>query len=140
MNIMETIKGMDKKMRIMGIGVIAFILILTFTLVLNYTFSIETPNTFYGVKLNNAVVKSITLSNINMVEENGITKYEAKISTKEEKKINYIRIVFKDEDNKEIVSLIGYVGSSIKSGEERKIEASTDADLSKVKTIEYEIV
>lgn len=67
-------------------------------------------------------------------------KYEAEINAKDDINISYINIIFKDDQNNEIVKLLGYVGSTLKSGEKKHIEALTDADLSKVKTVEYEVI
>lgn len=140
MNIINSIKEMDNKKRAIGIGIISFILIILFSLILNFTFSAGVPSTFYGIKLNDVEIEDLTLSDIKITEDNGITKYEASISSKKEKDLKYIKIVFKDANNNEIVSLIGYVGSKVTGSDVKKIEASTDANLSNIKTIEYEVI
>lgn len=140
MNTNDVIKEKNNKKRIISIAIVSVFIVVLVSLIVNFTFSIDTANEFYGVSLKDTEVANITISNVNIKEENGITKYEATISAKEEKNINYIKIIFKDEDNNEIISLIGYVGYSLTAHKEKKIEASTDADLSKVKSIEYEIV
>lgn len=140
MNIINRLKKLDNKGRVLLIGSVSFIILLVSTIVFNFTFSLNSVNTFNGIKLNDVVIDNIKLSDINIVESDGITKYVATVSTKKEQNINYVRILFKDENNKTIVSLIGYVGTSLTTKDTRIINASTDADLSKVKSIEYEIV
>ena len=140
MNIINRIKELNSKKQILLIVNMVFILIVVSTLIYGFTFSLNSVNTFNGIKLNDVVIDDIKLSDIDIVESDGITKYVANISTKKEQNINYVRILFKDENNKTIVSLIGYVGSSLTTKDTREINASTDADLTKTKAIEYEIV
>ncbi|MBO5475962.1 MAG: hypothetical protein J5982_05660 [Bacilli bacterium] len=140
MNIINRFKKLNNKGRVLLIGSVSFIILLVSTIVFNFTFSLNSVNTFNGIKLNDVVIEDIKLSDINIVESDGITKYIANVSTKKEQNINYVRILFKDENNKTIVSLIGYVGTSLTTKDTKIINASTDADLSEVKSIEYEIV
>lgn len=140
MNIINKIKELNSKKQILLIVNMVFILIVVSTLIYGFTFSLNSVNTFNGIKLNDVVIDDIKLSDIDIVESDGITKYVANISTKKEQNINYVRILFKDENNKTIVSLIGYVGESLTTKDTREINASTDADLTKTKAIEYEIV
>lgn len=132
-------KNLDTKKRTIVIIALVCFIALSTTLVFKFTFSISNQ-TFYGVELKDANIGNVKLSNISMKEENGITKYEANIKASEDTSIKYVRIIIKDESNNEIVTLIGYVGSSISKNSDRTIEASTDADLSKIKSIEYEII
>ena len=140
MNIINRIKELNSKKQLLLIVNMVFILIVVSTLIYGFTFSLNSVNTFNGIKLNDVVIDDIKLSGIDIVESDGITKYVANISTKKEQNINYVRILFKDENNKTIVSLIGYVGTSLTTKDTREINASTDADLTKTKAIEYEIV
>lgn len=140
MNIINRIKELNSKKQILLIVNMVFILVVVSTLIYGFSFSLNSVNTFNGIKLNDVVIDDIKLSDIDIVESDGITKYVANISTKKEQNINYVRILFKDENNKTIVSLIGYVGTSLTTKDTREINASTDADLTKTKAIEYEIV
>lgn len=140
MNIINRIKELNSKKQILLIVNMVFILVVVSTLIYGFSFSLNSVNTFNGIKLNDVVIDDIKLSDIDIVESDGITKYVANISTKKEQNINYVRILFKDENNKTIVSLIGYVGESLTTKDTREINASTDADLTKTKAIEYEIV
>lgn len=140
MNIINRIKELNSKKQILLIVNMVFILIVVSTLIYGFTFSLNSVNTFNGIKLNDVIIDDIKLSDIDIVESDGITKYVADVSTKKEQNINYVRILFKDENNKTIVSLIGYVGSTLTTKDTREINASTDADLTKTKAIEYEIV
>ncbi len=139
MKIINKIKELSFKQRVISITTIAFVLIAISSIILGITFSANKVNIFKGIELNDVNIGNINISSINIQEENGITKYEAKILATEDTSIKYIKIIMKDEENKEIVSLIGYVGSTISNKESKEIEASTDADLSKIKSIEYEI-
>ncbi len=103
------------------------------------TFSIGN-NTFYGAELKDTTINNVKISDIVIKEENGITEYQANVKAMEDSNIKYIKIIFKDTDNKDIVALVGYVGTTLKKEESKSIEASTDADLSQVKSIEYEII
>lgn len=140
MNIINRIKELNSKKQILLIVNMVFILVVVSTLIYGFSFSLNSVNTFNGIKLNDVVIDDIKLSDIDIVESDGITKYVADVSTKKEQNINYVRILFKDENNKTIVSLIGYVGESLTTKDTREINASTDADLTKTKAIEYEIV
>lgn len=140
MNMINRIKELNSKKQVLLIVNMVFILIVVSTLIYGFTFSLNSVNTFNGIKLNDVVIDDIKLSDIDIVESDGITKYVANVSTKKEQNINYVRILFKDENNKTIVSLIGYVGTSLTTKDTREINASTDADLTKTKAIEYEIV
>lgn len=140
MNLLNIIKELNFKQKVFGIGVFAFVLISLVTILFRVTFSSNTPQVFYGYELKNTNVDNIALSSISIKEESSITKYEAEITANEDTNISYLNIIFKDENNKEIVRLVGYVGTQLKKDEKKHVEASTDADLSKVKSIEYEVI
>lgn len=140
MNLLNRIKELNFKQKAIGIGVFAFVLISLSTILFKVTFSTNTLNVFYGYELKNVEIDNVIISSINIKEEDSLMKYEAEINAKDDINISYINIIFKDDQNNEIVKLLGYVGSTLKSGEKKHIEASTDADLSKVKTVEYEVI
>lgn len=136
---MNKIKNIFYNSKIMVIMLIVLALGTTAGIIFTMTFSTNN-NTFYGISLNDVTVDGVNISDIEIKEENGITKYEANIKPLEERNINYIKIIFNDKDNANIVTLIGYVGTNLKSQEKKIINASTDADLSQAKSIKYEIV
>lgn len=51
--------------------------------------------------------------------------------------VNYLDIIFKNEQREEIKRVIGYVGETISSGNNYEIETSLNMDISKVKCIDY---
>ena len=138
MNLLNRIKELNFKQKAIGIGVFAFVLVSLSTILFKVTFSTNTLNVFYGYELKNVEIDNVIISSINIKEEDSLMKYEAEINAKDDINISYI--IFKDDQNNEIVKLLGYVGSTLKSGEKKHIEALTDADLSKVKTVEYEVI
>ena len=140
MNLLNIIKELNFKQKVIGIGVFAFVLVSLSTILFKVTFSTNIPKVFNGYELKNVEVDNVIISSINIKEEDGLMKYEAEINAKDDIDISYINIIFKDDQNNEIVKLLGYVGSTLKSGEKKHIEASIDADLSKVKTVEYEVI
>ena len=80
--------------------------------------------------------ETIKLSNIDIDKSEGI--YTATLSVTKDQNINYIKINFLDSNKKEIVSLIGYVGRDVVVGDEVKIKAATDEDISNFNSITYE--
>lgn len=137
---MNRIKDTEFKYKIASIIVIIFLLAIGATIVLNFTFSANKVNTFYEVDLVDANVEGIKIYNVDMKQEDGITRYDATIKATEDITIKYINIIIKDENNDEIVRLLGYVGTNLKKNEIKEIEASTDADLENAYIIEYEVV
>lgn len=137
---MTRIKNLSNRQKILCIVALVFFISSIGIITINFSFS-STPNNYfnsYGIE--NKEIDEVVIKNIKINEENEITRYEATIEANENRTINYIKIIIKDQENKEIVSLIGYVGSSLSKGETKKIEASTDADISQIHSIEYEIV
>lgn len=137
---MNRIKKLSNRQKILCIVALVFFISSIGIITLNFSFSSNGNNYFHSYKIEDKEVDNVVIKDITVNEENGITKYEATIEATDNKTMNYIKIIIKDQDNKEIVSLIGYVGSSLSKGETRKIESSTDADISNIHSIEYEIV
>ena len=137
---MDRIKNMTLKQKIISAIVLVFLLAVGTTLVLNFTLSSDDVNTFYGIKLEDETLDNLELTNIKITEEEGITSYEATVKAESEIDVNYIEIKIKDEKEEEILTLIGYVGASMKKNDERKIRASTDADLKNIKSIDYKVI
>ncbi|MBE6161250.1 MAG: hypothetical protein E7158_03420 [Firmicutes bacterium] len=86
-------------------------------------------------------VKGLKISNVNMQVIDGMTNFSAKVTntTKEDMKVETVKIIVKDENKKEMAKLTGYVGSILKPNETKDIINTTDIDLSKAKSISYEI-
>ncbi|MCH5167610.1 MAG: hypothetical protein J1F35_06970 [Erysipelotrichales bacterium] len=135
---MNKIKNINKK----AFGILALIIIVAIgsIIVFNVTFSAGGVNTFYDVELKDTTVGDVTITDVEMNAENGITKYTATVKASANTEVKYINIKVLDKDNKELVTLIGYVGSTLSKNETKEIEASTDADLDNINSIEYEVI
>ena len=125
--------------KIKVIMILVFGIIAGLGVMFSITFSVNN-NSFYGVELKDTTINNVKISDIKIKEENGITKYQANVKAIEEGNIKYIKILFKDSENKDIVTLVGYIGTTLKKDENKTIDASTDADLSQVKSVEYEVI
>ena len=121
MNLLNIIKELNFKQKVIGIGVFAFVLVSLSTILFKVTFSTNIPKVFNGYELKNVEVDNVIISSINIKEEDGLMKYEAEINAKDDIDISYINIIFKDDQNNEIVKLLGYVGSTLKSGEKKHV-------------------
>ncbi len=86
-------------------------------------------------------IDGLKLTNTSLIYENGISKLETTVENNTGSDYNLVEfsIIVKDENDKEIIVLPGYVGETIKNGEIKKINSSTDMDLSKAKKIEYSV-
>ena len=90
-------------------------------------------------KMNDVIInETIKLSDIDLNKEDGT--YTANLSVTENQYINYIKINVLDENQENIVTLIGYVGRDVNTGDSIKISAATDEDISKYASITYEKV
>lgn len=83
---------------------------------------------------NDVTIKNITITDIK-IENN---TYTGLLKANKKEKINYVTIKMLDNNNEEIVTLIGYVGKTLEEDETFTIVSSTDKDLSKVSSIEYD--
>jgi hypothetical protein len=89
--------------------------------------------------LEDKVLDGLTITDISLTEEDGITTYQATVTATANKTVNYIEIVLKDTEKDQNITLIGYVGKSLLEGETSVIKASTDADVMKSDEITYTI-
>lgn len=87
-------------------------------------------------------VGELELTNTSLVTTNGISKISTLVSnnTSSDYELNEFTIIIKDANGEEIVRIPGFVGATIKAGESKTINSSIDIDLSKAKSVEYEIV
>lgn len=86
-------------------------------------------------------VDGIKMTNTSLVVTNGITKLITNVTNNstEDYNLEEYTIIIKDENDKEIIRIPGYVGNTIKAGETKTINSSVDIDLSNAKSIEYEV-
>lgn len=87
------------------------------------------------------VVDGIKLTNTSLTTTNGISQLITSVTNDSDQdyRLEEFRIIVKDADGKEIANLPGFVGDVIKAGETRTIDSSVDLDLSKAKSVEYEV-
>lgn len=134
----DFIKNIGKTKLIIGLSCILAIVIAVITL--GITFSNNDINVFNNVELKDVEIDTLELNTIDIEEENGTYTYKAVLLAKEPTEVNYVEILIKDSEGKEIVTLIGYVGKSLSQNEVFNISASTDADISKLNSIDYKVV
>lgn len=87
------------------------------------------------------IENGIKVIQTNMVVKNGETELTTELVNESgtEKYIKYIDIIFKDNNDNVIDTLIGYVGRTLQNGESSYIVTSVNLDMSKMKEIEYKI-
>ena len=136
--IIERIKKIEKKKLIIGISSITLLLVVGITI--GVTFSNNGVEVFNNVELKDVVIEDIELNTVSIEEENGTYTYKAELKSNAEISLKYVEIIVKDDKDEEIVTLIGYVGNTLKKNQKFNVEASTDADISKLKSIDYKIV
>lgn len=80
--------------------------------------------------------------NTSLVYENGTSTLETTVTntSNTDQTIREFHIIVKDENDKEIVTLIGFIGNTIKAGEVRSISSNCHDDLTNANSIEYKII
>ena len=80
--------------------------------------------------------------NTSLIYENGQSILEVEVTNTSavDQQIVEFNIIVKDENDEEIITLVGFVGDVIKAGESKVITSSCGKDLSKAKSISYELV
>lgn len=139
----------QKKKKILRIivGLIGFILAFSITFVIIKNMNKEEKveeqaeaNTNENV-VKEQEVDGLTFSNTALITENGESKLttEVRNTTDNDIELKSFDIIVKGEDGKEIVTLLGYVGETIKAGETKSMISSTNHDLTSATEIEYKI-
>lgn len=87
-------------------------------------------------------VESFEFTNTSLVYENNASVLETLVTNKSDKTeyLSEFDILVKDKDGNVIVTLTGFIGSSIGAGESRVIASTYSEDLTKAASIEYKIV
>ena len=87
-----------------------------------------------------AYVDGYEMSNTSITYENNISKFSFDICNKSnDRKFKVIHIIVNYDDNKEI-TLVGYIGSSLKKDEVRNVVAYAEDDITNYNSITYEIL
>ena len=86
-------------------------------------------------------VEGIKLTNTSLITTDGVSEVTTTVTnpTNEDYQLDEYRIIVKDEKGDVMITLPGYIGDVIKAGETRTIRSSVSMDLSKAKSIEYEV-
>ena len=92
-----------------------------------------------GAYLNDQTVSGLLFSDASLEYENGLTTYTVDVSNtlEEEYNLKNINIIFKNKNNNEIVTLIGYIGENLKITDKKILEASVDKELKDIEAIQY---
>ena len=110
---MNKLKNLKINKKVFGILSLIILVAIGSIVAFNFTFSSGKVNTFYDVELKDTNVGNLIISDIDMNLENGITKYTATVKADANTEVKYIKIKVLDKDEKEIVNLIGYIGSTL---------------------------
>lgn len=134
--IIEKVKKLSQKEKI--IISISAVLVIGALILIGVGMSYSDPESGY---LSNQTVEGLTFEKANLVYENGVSTYTVEVvnDLEEEYNLKNIDIIFKDGEGHEIVSLLGYIGDTIKAGETRLIDASIDQEITNITSIEYKI-
>ena len=87
-------------------------------------------------------VEGIEMTNASMITEDGLTTFQTKVTnnTGSDYTLNEYNIIVKDKEGNIIKTIPGYVGSTIKAGETKELKSTTNADMSKAYSVEYEVI
>ncbi len=102
----------------------------------------EKPNTVTNEDVvGDKQIDVFKLTKTSLVYENGSSTLITSVynSSSEKQYIKSFNIELKDDSNKVLTTLIGYIGEEIAAGETRQITSSTDLDLTNASKIEYTI-
>ena len=87
--------------------------------------------------LDDATLDSFKISEVNMYQDEDMYTYEAKVTATKDIDMNIINITFTLDDKP--FTIIGYVGKSMKAGEETIIRSSTDVNILNSTDVKYEL-
>ncbi len=108
--------------------------------VIAYNLTKENKKTTIQDVSNIAYVDGYEMSNTSITYENNISKFSFDICNKSnDRKLKEIHIIVNYDDNKEI-TLVGYIGSSLKKDEVRNVVAYAEDDITNYNSITYEIL
>ena len=87
-------------------------------------------------------VNGLKISNVMLVVKEEGSTFTADVTNTTDKEISgTLDIIFKTSTNKEVTSILGYFGNSIKPGETKQINSNTSRKLNKniIKSVEYKL-
>ena len=86
-------------------------------------------------------VEGLKIGNVDLNIVDGISSFTASVTNTTDKDIvvEQVDVTLKGKDGKELITLPGYVGGTIKPNESKNIISTTDMDLSKADSVAYKI-
>lgn len=102
---------------------------------------VTTANTNSGVT-KEQTVSGLKISNVMLVVKEEGSTFTADVTNTTDKEIQgTLDIIFKTSTNKEVTSILGYFGNSIKPGETKQISTNTSRQLNEniIKSVEYKL-
>ena len=87
-------------------------------------------------------VESFSFENTSLVYHEGTTTLETVVTNTmdTDQTLQEFQIIVKDKDDNVMITLVGFVGSTIKAGESKVISSNCGEDLTKAASIEYVVV
>ena len=87
-------------------------------------------------------VESFSFENTSLVYYEGTTTLETVVTNTmdTDQTLQEFQIIVKDKDDNVMITLVGFVGSTIKAGESKVISSNCGEDLTKAASIEYVVV
>ena len=102
---------------------------------------VTTANTNSGVT-KEQTVSGLKISNVMLVVKEEGSTFTADVTNTTDKEIQgTLDIIFKTSTNKEVTSILGYFGNSIKPGETKQISTNTSRQLNEniIKSVDYKL-
>ena len=130
---------LTKKNIIIASAVLVLVVGIILIIVLNKNKDVEAkPQSIYK----EIIVDGLSFHDAAIVEENGLYTYAVKVknNNKSDYKLQYFIFKFYDKNNKEIASLVGYVGDVVKKGDETTVTSNVDIDIRDAKKVEISII
>lgn len=92
-----------------------------------------------GAYLNDQTVSGLLFSDASLEYNEGLSTYIVNVSNTLESdySLKNINIIFKDKNDKEIISLVGYIGDNLKISDQKILQASVDKEITNIEKIEY---
>lgn len=131
---------LKNKKTIIAIAILIPVLIAVIVLLNNVSYSEkENPNLQSINK--EQIVEGLKISEGLIIKDKGLSNYTANVTntTSESKKVEYVTFTFYDKDNKNIVTLYGYVGRELAAEESVQVSASVDKDITAAEKVEISV-
>ena len=97
-----------------------------------------TANTETNV-ITETTIDGLTINNISLITEGTGSTFTADVvnTTDQEVNVKSFNIILKDADGNEVVTLLGYIGTTIAPNDSATMSTGVEMDLTNVKSVEY---